>query len=133
VIDASVFSSYIPASSVGNHQGLQATTPNTGFYSHYKDNLPVIPDESSLGISFNGSFNGPSSQFDLSAWNEMTKPDKGIHQFLPYQSHVPSEQSAFTEGPGIESFTFDEVYSNGLGIKDDGHEDTSGVPLWQVS
>ncbi|CAM0871794.1 unnamed protein product [Alopecurus aequalis] len=128
VIDASVFSSYIPASSIGNHQGLQATAPNTGFYSHYQDNLPVIPNESSLGISFNG----PNSQFDLSAWNEMTKPDKGIHQLPPYQSHVPSEQSTFTEGPGIESFSFDEVYSNGLGTKDDGHADTDGESLWQL-
>ncbi|KAM3231109.1 hypothetical protein ACQJBY_061334 [Aegilops geniculata] len=128
IIDASVVSSYSPASSVGNHQGLQATSPNTGFYSHYQDNSPVIHNESTLGITFNG----PSTQFDLSSWNEMTKLNKGIHQLPPYQSHVPSEQPPFTEGPGIESFSFDEVYSNGLDIKDDGHADTDREALWQL-
>lgn len=157
IIDASVVSSYSPASSVGmchqkwfiqvmnlswmdlwlficyqwlgNHQGLQATSPNTGFYSHYQDNSPVIHNESTHGITFNG----PSTQFDLSSWNEMTKMNKGIHQLPPYQSHVPSEQRPFTEGPGIESFSFDEVYSNGLDIKDDGHADTDREALWQVT
>ncbi|XP_047089718.1 calmodulin-binding transcription activator 3-like [Lolium rigidum] len=128
VIDASVFSSCVSASSVGDHQGLQATAPNTSFYSHYQDNLPVIPNESSFGIAFNE----PSSQFDLSSWNEMTKPDKGIHQLPTYQSHVSPEQYPFTDGPGIESFSFDEVYSNGLGIKDDVHADTDGEPLLQL-
>ncbi|KAM0910280.1 hypothetical protein ACQ4PT_014267 [Festuca glaucescens] len=85
VIDASVFSSCVPASSVGDHQGLQATVSNTGFYSRYQDNLPVIPNEPSFGIAFNE----PSNRFDLSSWNEMTKPDRGIHQLPPYQSHVP--------------------------------------------
>jgi hypothetical protein len=88
----------------------------------------VIPNESNFGIAFNG----PRSQFNLSSWNEMTKPDKGIHQLPPYQSHVPPEQSPFTDGPGIESYTFDEVYSNGMGIKDDVHADTAGEQLWQV-
>jgi hypothetical protein len=88
----------------------------------------VIPNESSFGIAFNE----PSSRFDLSSWNEMTKPDKGIHQLPPYQSHVSPEQYPFTDGPGIESFSFDEVYSNGLGIKDDVHADTDGEPLLQV-
>ncbi|KAF7050686.1 hypothetical protein CFC21_059018 [Triticum aestivum] len=128
IIDASVVSSYSPASSVGNHQGLRATSPNTGFYSHYQDNSPVIHNESTLGITFNG----PSTQFDLSSWNEMTKLNKGIHQLPPYQSHVPSEQPPFTEGPGIESFSFDEVYSNGLDIKDGGHADTDREALWQL-
>ncbi|XP_010229054.1 calmodulin-binding transcription activator 3 isoform X2 [Brachypodium distachyon] len=128
IIDASFYSSYVPASSVGNHQGLQATATNTGFYSYDQDNLPVVPNESGHGIPFNG----PNGQFDLSSWNEMTKPDKGIHQMPPYGTHVPPEQSPFTEVPGIESFTFDEVYSNGLGIKDNSHADTDAEPLWQL-
>jgi len=44
----------------------------------------------------------------------------------------PSKQFPFTEGPGIESFTFDEVY-NGLGIKDADTVDTDQGSLWQVS
>ncbi|BAF11144.1 calmodulin-binding transcription activator 2 isoform X1 [Oryza sativa Japonica Group] len=128
VIDDSIFSSYVPASSVGNYQGLQATAPNTGFYSHGQDNLPVVLNESDLGTAFNG----PNSQFDLSLWIEAMKPDKGTHQIPLYQAPVPSEQSPFTGGPGIESFTFDEVYNNGLSIKDVDGDDTDGETPWQI-
>ncbi|KAF0911202.1 hypothetical protein E2562_007974 [Oryza meyeriana var. granulata] len=128
VIDDSIFSSYIPASSVGSYQGLQATAPNTGFCSHDQDNLPVVLNESNIGTAFNG----PNSQFDLSLWTEAMKPDKGTHQMPLYQTLVPSEQSPFTEGPGIESFTFDEVYNNGLSIKDVGGGDTDGETPWQI-
>lgn len=112
----------------GSYQGLQATAPNTGFYSHGQDNLPVVLNESDLGTAFNG----PNSQFDLSLWIEAMKPDKGTHQIRLYQAPVPSEQSPFTGGPGIESFTFDEVYNNGLSIKDVDGDDTDGETPWQV-
>ncbi|EEE58472.1 hypothetical protein OsJ_09725 [Oryza sativa Japonica Group] len=112
----------------GSYQGLQATAPNTGFYSHGQDNLPVVLNESDLGTAFNG----PNSQFDLSLWIEAMKPDKGTHQIPLYQAPVPSEQSPFTGGPGIESFTFDEVYNNGLSIKDVDGDDTDGETPWQV-
>ncbi|XP_006649535.1 calmodulin-binding transcription activator 1-like [Oryza brachyantha] len=128
VIDHSIFSSYAPASSLGSYQGLQATAPNTGFYSHGQDTLPVVLKESDLGTAFNG----PNSQFDLSLWTEAMKPDIGTHQMPLYQPLVPPEQSPFTEGSGIESFTFDEVYSNGLSIKDVGGDDTDGETPWQI-
>ncbi|KAL5217865.1 hypothetical protein ABZP36_018549 [Zizania latifolia] len=128
VIDASIFSSYVPALSVGSYQGLQATAPNTGLYSHGQDNLPVVLNESDLVTAFSS----PSSQFDLPLWTEAMKPDKGIPQILSYQPLVPSEQPPFTEGPGIESFTFDEVYNNGLNIKDVGGDGTDGETPWQL-
>uniref|UniRef100_A0A0A9E2D2 Uncharacterized protein n=1 Tax=Arundo donax TaxID=35708 RepID=A0A0A9E2D2_ARUDO len=129
VMGASDVSSYVPAPSVGNHQGLPATATSTGLYSHGQDNLPLVLNDPRLGIAFNGA----DSQLDLSAWNGVITPDTGIHQMPPLQVPVPSEQVPFTEGPGIESFTFDEVYSNGLSIKD---ADVAGIDeesLWQVS
>ncbi|KAG8073805.1 hypothetical protein GUJ93_ZPchr0006g45289 [Zizania palustris] len=128
VIDSSIFSSYVPALSVGSYEGLQATAPNTGLYSHGQDNLPVVLNESDLVTAFSS----PSSQFDLPLWTEVMKPDKGIPQILSYQALVPSEQPPFTEGPGIESFTFDEVYNNGLNIKDVGGDGTDGETPWQL-
>uniref|UniRef100_A0A0E0K9W6 CG-1 domain-containing protein n=1 Tax=Oryza punctata TaxID=4537 RepID=A0A0E0K9W6_ORYPU len=110
------------------YQGLQATAPNTGFYSHGQDNLPVVLNESDLGTAFNG----PNSQCDLSLWIEAMKPDKGTHQIPLYQAPVPSDQTPFIGGPGIESFTFDEVYNNGLSIKDVDGDDTDGETPWQI-
>ncbi|XP_062210180.1 calmodulin-binding transcription activator 2-like isoform X2 [Phragmites australis] len=128
VMSTSVSSSYVPASSVGNHQGLPSTATNTSFYSHGQDTLPVVLNESGLGFAFNGA----DSQLDLSSWNGV-KPDKGIHQMPPPQVSVPSEQFPFTEGSGVESFTFDEVYSNGLGIKDADVAVTDQEELWQLT
>ena len=51
----------------------------------------------------------------------------------PPESNVPSELFPFAEGHGIESFTFDEVYSNGLSIKDADVVGTDEESVWQVS
>uniref|UniRef100_A0A0D9VQK3 CG-1 domain-containing protein n=1 Tax=Leersia perrieri TaxID=77586 RepID=A0A0D9VQK3_9ORYZ len=112
----------------GSYQGLQATTPNTGFYSHGQEKLYVPLNETDFGTAFNG----PNSQFDLSLWIETMKPYKGTNQIPLYQALVPSEQSPFTEDQGIESFTFDEVYNNGLSIKDVGGDGTGGETPWQI-
>lgn len=92
---------------------------NTDIYYHCQDALPVAVNEPGLGIEFNGANN----QLDSSSLNGLVKLD---------QSTVPSELLPFAEGHGIESFTFDEVYSNGLNIKDvDVGADEESV--WQVS
>ncbi|KAL6867691.1 hypothetical protein ACP4OV_015715 [Aristida adscensionis] len=127
VMDASVLSSYVPASSVGNHQGLPSTATNTDFYSRGQDTLPVVLNESDIGIAFSGADN----QLDMSSYG--VKPDKGIHQIPPLIIPVPSEQFPLTEGSGIESFTFDEVYSNGLDIKDADAAVADEQPLWQLT
>ncbi|TVU48115.1 hypothetical protein EJB05_07740 [Eragrostis curvula] len=128
VIGASIMSSYIPAPSVANHQGLSATTANTGFYSRGEDNLPVFHDESG-GIAFNGA----DSQLNLSSLDGVMKPGNSIHQMSLPQVSTPSEQFSLTEGSGIESFTFDEIYSNGLSIKDADGASTDEGSLWQLS
>ncbi|KAK3150723.1 hypothetical protein QOZ80_3AG0236850 [Eleusine coracana subsp. coracana] len=128
VIDSSILGSYIPAPSSGNQQGLPATTANTSFYSHGEDNLRVFHDASGQ-IAFNGA----DSQLDLSSLNGMMKPNNGIHHMSLPQVSVPYEQFPFTEGPGIESFTFDEIYSNGLSIKDADGASTDEGSLCQLS
>jgi len=115
---ASILSSYIPAPFVGNHQGFPATETTTY--------LPVALNEPALGIALNGADN----QLDPSSLNGL--PDQGVHQMPPPLITDPSKRFPFFEGPGIESFTFDEVY-NGLGIKDADTVDTDQGSLWQVS
>ncbi|CAN6311345.1 unnamed protein product [Urochloa humidicola] len=94
VIDSSVFSSYTPASSIGNYQGLHAMTQNTSFYPEV-DNGPV--------------------------------------QMPPLQFPDPTEQGTSTEGLGIDYLTFDEVYSDGLSLKDIGAAGVGGESFWQFS
>jgi hypothetical protein len=65
--------------------------------------------------------------------NVLVKPDQGVHRIAPPQITGLSKQFPFTEGPGIESFTFDEVYSNGSSIKDADTVGTDEESLWQVS
>ncbi|CAN6293760.1 unnamed protein product [Urochloa humidicola] len=96
VIDSSVFSSYTPASSIGNYQGLHAMTQNTSFY-------PVI------------------------------EVDNGPVQMPPLQFPDPTEQGTSTEGLGIDYLTFDEVYSDGLSLKDIGAAGVGGESFWQFS
>jgi hypothetical protein len=123
---ASILSCYIPAPFVGNHQGFLSTATTTDLYSHGQDALPVALNEPALGIALNGADN----QLDPSSLNGL--PDQGVHRMPPSQITDPSKQFPFTEGPGIESFTFGEVY-NGLGIKDADTVDTDEESLWQVS
>jgi calmodulin-binding transcription activator len=63
----------------------------------------------------------------------MMEPDNGIHQTSVPQVSVLSEQFPFTGGPGIEFFTFDEIYSNGLNIKGADGAGTDGESPWQVT
>ncbi|RCV46155.1 hypothetical protein SETIT_9G510100v2 [Setaria italica] len=128
VMGASILSSYIPAPSVGNHQGFLATTTTTDFYSHGQDALPVALNEPGFGIAFDEADN----QLDPSSLNGLVKPDQGVHRMAPPQIADPSKQFPFTEGSGIESFTFDEVYSNGLSIKDADTVGTDEESLWQL-
>ncbi|TKV97726.1 hypothetical protein SEVIR_9G514300v4 [Setaria viridis] len=128
VMGASILSSYIPAPSVGNHQGFPATTTTADFYSHGQDALPVALNEPGFGIAFDEADN----QLDPSSLNGLVKPDQGVHRMAPPQIADPSKQFPFTEGSGIESFTFDEVYSNGLSIKDADTVGTDEESLWQL-
>ncbi|CAL4921216.1 unnamed protein product [Urochloa decumbens] len=121
VMGASIQSSYVPASSIGNHQSFPATATTTDFYSHGQD-------ECGLGIAVNGAHN----QLDPSSLNGLVKPDQGVHQMAVPQIIDPSKQFPFTEVPGIESFTFDEVYSNGLSVKDADTVGTDDETLWQL-
>ncbi|RLN43078.1 calmodulin-binding transcription activator 3-like isoform X2 [Panicum miliaceum] len=125
VMGASILSSYIPAPFVGNHQGFPATATTTDLYSHGQDALQVALNEPAPGIALNGADN----QLDPSSSNDL--PDQGVHRMPPPQITDRSKQFPFTEGPGIESFTFDEVY-NGLGINDADTADTDEESLWQL-
>ncbi|OQU93088.1 hypothetical protein SORBI_3001G474600 [Sorghum bicolor] len=128
VMGASIPSSYIPALSLGNFQGFPATVTNTDIYSYCQDALPGALNEPGLGVGFNGADN----QVDPSSLNGLVKPDQGILQMSPPQSTVPSELFPFAEGHGIESFTFDEVYGNGLSIKDADVIGTDEESVWQL-
>lgn len=79
------------------------------------------------------AFNGAYNQLDPSSLNGLVKPGQGVHQMHPPQITDPSKEFPFTVGPGIESFTFDEVYSNVLSIKDANTVGTDEESLWQVS
>ena len=102
---------------------------NTDIYSYSQDALSVALNEPGLGIGFNGADN----QLDPSSLNGLLKPDQGVLQMPPPESNVPSELFPFAEGHGIESFTFDEVYSNGLSITDADVVGTDEESVWQVS
>lgn len=125
---ASIPSSLFPAPSVGNHQGLPATATNSGFYDHSQNSIPVVLNEPGLRIAFDRGGN----QLDLSSWNGQINPDKRLYQMPPPEVGFHSEQFPFTEGSGIESFSFDEVYNNGLSIKDADAVGTDDGSLWQL-
>lgn len=98
---------------------------NTDIYS-CQDALPVTLNEPGLAIEFNGADN----QLDPSSLNGLVKP---FLQMSTPQSTVPSELFPFAEEHGNESFTFHEVYSNGLSIKDAEIVGTNEESVWQVS
>jgi hypothetical protein len=126
VIDSSVFSSYTPASSIGNYQGLHAMTQNTSFYPGNQHSSLVL-NGSSTGVATDGYAN----QTDLTSWNPVIELDNGPVQ-MPLQFPVPPEQGTSTEGLGIDYLTFDEVYSDGLSLKDIGAAGAGGESFWQV-
>uniref|UniRef100_A0A0D9XJ43 CG-1 domain-containing protein n=1 Tax=Leersia perrieri TaxID=77586 RepID=A0A0D9XJ43_9ORYZ len=122
VIDASVFSSPIPASSIGNYQG-QHDMGHTGFYSSSQHELPVIND-SNHELATNGH---------ESSWNMAIKPDEGTTQLSHLQPFVHPEQGMPTEGQGVEYLTFDEVYTDGLSLKDISAAGADVESFWQLS
>ncbi|KAG2538400.1 hypothetical protein PVAP13_9NG356600 [Panicum virgatum] len=126
VIDSSVFSSYTPASSIGNYQGLHPMTQNTSFYPGNQHSSPLVLNESSTGVAMNGYAN----QIDPTSWNPVIELDNGPVQ-MPLQFPVPPEQGTSTEGLGIDYLTFDEVYSDGLSLKDIGDAGAGGESFWQ--
>ncbi|KAG2549472.1 calmodulin-binding transcription activator 3-like isoform X2 [Panicum virgatum] len=125
VIDSSVFSPYTPASSIGNYQGLHPMTQNTSFYPGNQHSSLVL-NGSSTGVATNGYAN----QTDPTSWNPVIELDNGPVQ-MPLQFPVPPEQGTSTEGLGIDYLTFDEVYSDGLSLKDIGAAGASGESFWQ--
>ncbi|OQU91909.1 calmodulin-binding transcription activator 3 isoform X1 [Sorghum bicolor] len=127
VTNSSVFSSYTPASSVGNYQGLHATQ-NTSFYPVNQHNSPLILNGSSAMLGTNGRAN----QTDLPSWNSVIELDEPV-QMPHLQFPVPPDQSATTEGLGVDYLTFDEVYSDGLSLKDIGAAGTHGESYLQFS
>ncbi|ONM01033.1 Calmodulin-binding transcription activator 2 [Zea mays] len=127
VIDSSLFSSYTPASSIGNYQG-QHATQNKSFYPVNQHNGPLILNGSSDMLGTNGRAN----QTDLPSWNsviELDEPGQMPHLQFP----VPSDQGATTEGLGVDYLTFDEVYSDGLSLNDIGAAGTHGKSYLQFS
>ncbi|KAG8091397.1 hypothetical protein GUJ93_ZPchr0012g21134, partial [Zizania palustris] len=109
VIDASVFSSHVPASSIGNYQGQYAMGHMPSFYSSSQQNFPVILNDESIELASNGH---------EASWNGVMKPDEGTIQMSHLQPPFHPEQGMFTEGQGVEYLTFDEVYSDGLSLND---------------
>lgn len=129
VIGSSVFSSYTPASSIGNYQGLHAMTQNTGFYPGNQHSSPLVLDGSSTVLSTNECVN----QTDLASWNAVIELDNGPAQMPPLHFPVPPEQGTSTEHLGVDYLTFDEVYSDGLSLKDNGAAGADGDSFWQFS
>ncbi|XP_062206085.1 calmodulin-binding transcription activator 3-like isoform X2 [Phragmites australis] len=129
VIDSSVFSSYTPASSIGNYQGLHAMAHNTSFYPGNQDNSPVVLNASSPVLATNGRVN----QTDLPSWNAVIELDRGPVQMPPLQFPVPPKQGTSTEGLGVDYLTFDDVYFDGLGLKDVSAAGADGESFWQFS
>ncbi|KAF0928412.1 hypothetical protein E2562_003230, partial [Oryza meyeriana var. granulata] len=122
VIDASVFSSHVPASSIGNYQGQHAMGHTTSFYSNSQHDSSLVFGDPSLEHAANGH--------ELS-WNGVMKPDEGTVQMSHLQPPVQPEQ--FTQGQGVEYLTFDEVYSDGLSLKDISAAGADVEPFWQFS
>ncbi|WVZ58628.1 hypothetical protein U9M48_008880 [Paspalum notatum var. saurae] len=129
VIDSSVFSSYTPASSIGNYQGLHAITQNTGFYPSNQHNSPLVLNGSSAAFDTDERAN----QTDLASWNTVIELDNGPVQMPPLQFPVPPEQGTSTENLGVDYLTFDEVYSDGLSLNDIGAAGADGDSFWQSS
>nr|CAB3499799.1 unnamed protein product [Digitaria exilis] len=127
VIDSSVFGSYTPGSSIGNYQGLNAMAQNTTFYPGNQHNFPIVLNGSSTVVAMNERAN----QIDLPSWNSVIDLDNGPVQMPPLQFPVLTEQGTSTEG--IDYFTFDEVYSDGLSLKDIGATGADGASPWQFS
>ncbi|CAL4941505.1 unnamed protein product [Urochloa decumbens] len=129
MIGSSVFSSYTPASSIGNYQGLHAMTQNTSFYPSNQHNSPLVLNGSSTLVATNERAN----HTDLPSWNPVIDLDNGPVQMPPLQFPDPTEQGTSTEGLGIDYLTFDEVYSDGLSLKDIGAAGADGESFWQFS
>ena len=101
-------------------------TQNTSFYPGNQHSSLVL-NGSSTGVATNGYAN----QTDPTSWNPVIELDNGPVQ-MPLQFPVPPEQGTSTEGLGIDYLTFDEVYSDGLSLKDIGAAGASGESFWQV-
>ncbi|CAL4924676.1 unnamed protein product [Urochloa decumbens] len=129
VIGSSVFSSYTPASSIGNYQGLHAMTQNTSFYPGNQHNSPLVLNGSSTLVAINERAN----HTDLPSWNPVIDLDNGPVQMPPLQFPDLTEQGTSTEGLGIDYLTFDEVYSDGLSLTDIGAAGADGESFWQFS
>ncbi|KAL5230741.1 hypothetical protein ABZP36_029517 [Zizania latifolia] len=117
--DASVFSSRVPASSIGNYQGQHAMGHTPSFYSSSQHDSPLVLNDLSLELA--------------TKWNGVMKPDEGTVQMSHVQPPVHTEQGLFTEVPGVEYLTFDEVYSDGLSLKDISAAGADAESFWQFS
>uniref|UniRef100_A0A0E0IRG5 CG-1 domain-containing protein n=1 Tax=Oryza nivara TaxID=4536 RepID=A0A0E0IRG5_ORYNI len=125
VTDASMFSSRVSASSIGNYQGQHAMGHTTNFYSSSQHDSPLVLSDPNLELENNGH---------ESLWNGVMKTDEGTVQMTHLQPPVHPEQGMFTtEGQGVEYLTFDEVYSDGLSLKDIGAAGADVEPFWQFS
>ncbi|WVZ70818.1 hypothetical protein U9M48_019455 [Paspalum notatum var. saurae] len=71
-------------------------------------------------------------QTDLASWNTVIELDNGPVQMPPLQFPVPPEQGNSTENLGVDYLTSDEVYSDGLCLKDIGAPG-AGDSFWQSS
>lgn len=76
--------------------------------------------------------NGCVNQTDLPSWNSVIELDNEPVQLPPLQFPVPPDQGTSSEGLGIDYLTFDEVYSDGLSLKDIGASGTDGESFLQV-
>lgn len=108
----------------GNYQGQHAMGHTTNFYSSSQHDSPLVLSDPNLELANNGH---------ESLWNGVMKPDEGTVQMTHLQPPVHPEQGMFTtEGQGVEYLTFDEVYSDGLSLKDIGAAGADVEPFWQV-
>ncbi|KAK3153577.1 hypothetical protein QOZ80_2BG0177660 [Eleusine coracana subsp. coracana] len=128
-IDSSVFSSYTPVSSTDSYQGLHSMAHNPSIYYGNQHSSPVVPNGSSPLFTVNGR----ASQTDLPSWNEVTRLDSGPVEMSPLQFPVIPEQGTSAEGLAVDYLTFDEVYSDGLSLKDFSATGADGESLWQLS
>jgi hypothetical protein len=103
-------------------------TQNTSFYPGNQHNSPQVLNGSSTMVAANGRAN----QTDVPSWNPVIELDNGPVQMPPLHFPVPPDQGTSTEGLGIDYLTFDEVYSDGLSLKDVGAAGADGESFWQV-
>lgn len=101
---------------------------NTSIYYGNQGNSPVLLDGSSPLFTVNGC----ASQTDLPSWNEVTKLGSGSVQVPPPQFPDIPEQGTSVESLGVDYLTFEEVYSDGLSLKDFNGTGADGESLWQV-